>query len=292
MKIADAIDKFIEVLFYERNISIRSLDCYKEDLGLFLDSTDKENCEDLTTFDIEKFIKDLSFQGKASATIIRRAGTIRQFFLFLQKERVISNQASTLIMPKLQHELPSVLSIEEVEDLFEQPNLNKDEGVRDRAMLEMMYSSGMRVSELLSLKMSQINIELGILKIIGKGNKERHVPIGDFAKEYLMNYILKVRGKHDIYKSPYVFLNREGKPISRQYFWRKIKNYASKAGIVVNVTPHTLRHSFATHLLESGADLRMVQEILGHANITTTQIYTHVSSKRILSAYDLYMNKK
>ena len=159
-------------------------------------------------------------------------------------------------------------------------------------MLEMMYSSGMRVSELLDLKMRQINIDLGVLKIIGKGNKERNVPIGDFAKEYLLNYVMNVRGKHDHFKSQFVFLSRQGKPLTRQYFWKKVKDYANKAGILINVTPHTLRHSFATHLLESGADLRMVQEILGHANISTTQIYTHVTSKRILSAYDLYMNKK
>lgn len=184
------------------------------------------------------------------------------------------------------------MSDEEVEALFEQPDLNRYEGIRDRAMLEMMYASGMRVSELVGLKLKQVNVDLGVLRILGKGNKERLVPIGDYAKEHLLNYLYKARGKYDFHKSPYVFLSRQGKGLSRQYFWKAIKKYALQAGISINVTPHTLRHSFATHLLENGADLRMVQEMLGHSNISTTQIYTHVSSKRILSAYDLFMNRK
>ena len=291
MNILDAYENFIQMMFYERNISINSLDCYKEDLKIFFDFAKKERVEELTSEDLESFIKYLSSKGNSSRTIVRRAGTIRQFYLFLQKEYNHKNNVSLVVLPKLNDHLPDVLSLEEVEELFLQPNLEKDEGIRDRAMLEMMYSSGMRVSELLNLKLKQVNVDLGVLKIIGKGNKERHVPIGDFAKDYLYDYLVKVRGKHDKKKSQFVFLNREGNPLSRQYFWRKIKEYAKSAGIIVNVTPHTLRHSFATHLLESGASLRMVQEILGHSNITTTQIYTHVSSKRILSAYDLFMNK-
>ena len=292
MKIKDAYERFIEMMFYERNISILTLDCYKEDLLSFFELIKKENTEDLTIFDIEDYIKKLSSLGKAATTIIRRTGTVRQFYNFLQKENVLTCNSNNVAMPKRNEHLPDVLSTEEIEALFEQPNMEKKEGIRDRAMLEIMYSSGMRVSELLNLKLKQINIDLGILKIIGKGNKERHVPIGDFAKEYLVKYLLEVRGKYDIYRSNYVFLNHFGKPLSRQYFWKVIKKYSEEAGITINVTPHTLRHSFATHLLENGLDLRLVQEMLGHSNITTTQIYTHVSSKRIISAYDLFMNKK
>lgn len=292
MKISDAYDKFIEMIFYERNISIQTLDCYKEDLKLFFEVIKKENAEDLTTFDIEEYIRYLASLGKATTTIIRRAGTIRQFYLFLQKEKVIENKSTTINMPKKSEHLPDVLSTEEIELLFEQPNMEKDDGIRDRAMLEIMYSSGMRVSELLNLQLKQVNVDLGILKIIGKGNKERHVPIGDFAKEYLLNYLYNVRGKYNYNRGNFVFITRLGLPLTRQFFWKRIKEYTKKAGIILNVTPHTLRHSFATHLLENGSDLRMVQEMLGHSNIATTQIYTHVSSKRILSAYDLFMNRK
>lgn len=292
MKIKDAYERFIEMMFYERNVSISTLDCYKEDLLSFFECTKKENSEELTIYDIEDYIMKLSSQGKAATTIIRRAGTVRQFYNFLQKENILTNNSNDIAMPKKNDHLPDVLSTDEIEALFEQPDMKKKEGIRDRAMLEVMYSSGMRVSELLNLKLKQVNIDLGILKIIGKGNKERHVPIGDFAKEYLLKYLFEVRGKYDIYRSNYFFLNHFGKPLSRQYFWKIIKKYTEDAGITINVTPHTLRHSFATHLLENGLDLRMVQEMLGHSNITTTQIYTHVSSKRIISTYDLFMNKK
>ena len=292
MNINWAYEKFLEFLFYERNISINSLDCYKDDLNQFFHVINKKDACELNSMDIEKFIKYLSLNNKTTSTIIRRVGTVKQFYLFLQKEKIIENDSSIIILPKLNYHLPNVLSLEEVERLFEQPSLSKYDGLRDRAMLELMYSSGMRVSELLNLKLKQINIELGVIKVLGKGNKERNVPVGDFAKEYLLNYLYNGRSKFDIHKSQYVFLNRQGMPISRQYFWKKIKEYARMAGIDSNVSPHTLRHCFATHLLEGGSSLRMVQEILGHSNISTTQIYTHVSSKRILSAYDLFMNKK
>ena len=292
MNINWAYEKFLEFLFYERNISINSLDCYKDDLNQFFHVINKKDACELNSMDIEKFIKYLSLNNKTTSTIIRRVGTVKQFYLFLQKEKIIENDSSIIILPRLNYHLPNVLSLEEVERLFEQPSLSKYDGLRDRAMLELMYSSGMRVSELLNLKLKQINIELGVIKVLGKGNKERNVPVGDFAKEYLLNYLYNGRSKFDIHKSQYVFLNRQGMPISRQYFWKKIKEYARMAGIDSNVSPHTLRHSFATHLLEGGSSLRMVQEILGHSNISTTQIYTHVSSKRILSAYDLFMNKK
>ena len=158
-------------------------------------------------------------------------------------------------------------------------------------MLEVMYACGLRVSELLNLKKSAISTALNCLKIKGKGNKERLIPIGDYALEYLNLYIDNVRRSNPGKNTEYIFLNRIGKPLTRQFFWQQIKKYASKAGISTNISPHTLRHSFATHLLENGAELRMVQDMLGHSKISTTQIYTHVSSKRILSIYDMYMNK-
>lgn len=292
MIINDAIENFIQNLFYERNLSIQTLDCYKEDLKQFIEFTQISDISELSTKEITNFILHLSRIGKSTSTIIRRAGTIRQFYVFLQREKIIVNQASIIDMPKKGEYLPSVLSNDEIELLFDQPNLKKDDGYRDRTMLEIMYSSGLRVSELINLKLSQVNLDLGILKVIGKGNKERHVPIGEYAKDFLFEYLMQIRRKYDSYKSVFVFLNKDGKPLSRQFFWKRIKMYSKMAGINQNVSPHTLRHSFATHLLENGSDLRMVQEILGHSNITTTQIYTHVSSKRILDAYDLLMNRK
>lgn len=178
MEIRDAYERFIEMLFYERNVSIRTIDSYKEDMEQFFRVLDKTRAEDLDASDIEKYIVDLSSRGKATSTIIRRAGTIRQFYLFLQKENVIQNKATSIEMPKKNEHLPDVLSDEEVEALFEQPDLNRYEGIRDRAMLEMMYASGMRVSELVGLKLKQVNVDLGVLRILGKGNKERLVRSG------------------------------------------------------------------------------------------------------------------
>lgn len=284
--------RFLEMLIYERNVSPQTINNYQEDLKFFYSYIKKDDPRLLNLDDIECYIKYLGSNSLSSSTIIRRVGTIRQFYLYLQKEGLIVNKTNIIDLPKRGEHLPDVLTKEEVEELFNQPSLEKKEGIRDRSMLEIMYSSGLRVSELLNLELKSINIELGIIKVIGKGNKERIVPIGDFAKEYLILYLTKVRKEYDIHHSKYVFLSKKGTTLTRQFFWKQIKKYAKSAGIVVNVTPHTLRHSFATHLLENGCDLRMVQEVLGHSNISTTQIYTHVSSKRIISAYDLFMNKR
>ena len=204
-------------------------------------------------------------------------------------EKKIKCNIDQLDLPKKPHHLPTVLSFEEVDSLLEQPDLSKPAGIRDRAMLEVMYATGLRVSELLTIEKKNLSIEKKQIRIFGKGAKERYVPISTFALEYLIKYINEVRNESPYRNSKYIFINKEGKPLSRQAFWQIIKNYASKAGIIENVTPHTLRHCFATHLLENGADLRSVQEMLGHSDISTTQIYTHVSSKRIRSVYDMFM---
>ena len=172
------------------------------------------------------------------------------------------------------------------------PDMTKKEGIRDRAMLEVMYASGLRVSELLNLTKGNVNMSKGILTIIGKGSKERRVPIGDFALEYLDKYMTEVRDKIKKLSTNVIFLNKFNEPISRQYFHRIIKKYAAQVGITKDISPHTLRHSFATHLLEHGAQLRVVQEMLGHADISTTQIYTTITQNRILAAYDMYTKRK
>ncbi len=291
MDINDAKSLFMQYLIVEKGLSNSTISSYKEDLKSFFKFKKAKKVEELDYKDIDNYIIFLTDDDKAPKTIIRRATTIRSFFSFLQKENYMFHESSLIEMPKLNHSLPNVLSFEEVEALFSAPDMTKKEGIRDRAMLEVMYASGLRVSELLSLKLSQYSSSLNCLKIYGKGNKERMVPIGDYALEYLTKYLREVRDFNIGKKTDYVFLNKAGKPITRQYFWQQIKKYGKIAQIKKSISPHTLRHSFATHLLENGADLRMVQEALGHSKISTTQIYTHVSTKRILSIYDKVMNK-
>lgn len=291
MDINDAKSLFMQYLIVEKGLSNSTISSYKEDLKSFFQFKKAKKVEELDYKDIDNYIIFLNDDDKAPKTIIRRATTIRSFFSFLQKENYMFHESSLIEMPKLNHSLPNVLTFEEVEALFSAPDMTKKEGIRDRAMLEVMYASGLRVSELLALKLSQYSSSLNCLKIYGKGNKERMVPIGDYALEYLTKYLREVRDFNIGKKTDYVFLNKAGKVITRQYFWQQIKKYGEIAQIKKSISPHTLRHSFATHLLENGADLRMVQEALGHSKISTTQIYTHVSTKRILSIYDKVMNK-
>lgn len=291
MRIDDAIDRFLEYILVEKGLSNQTYSNYKEDLELFFRFLNKEDTDQLDYLDIKKYIVYLGNEGKSSSTISRRAITIKSFYTFLTRENILKIEAKTIETPKIGKHLPSVLSIEDIESLFEQPDLSKDIGIRDRAMLEVMYSCGLRVSELLNLKLSSFSTSLNCIKVVqGKGNKDRIIPIGEFALEYLNKYIKEVRNKNVNKKSDYLFLNHHGEVLTRQFFWKQVKKYAEMAGIKDEISPHTLRHSFATHLLECGAELIMVQQMLGHSKITTTQIYTHVSTKRILSAYDKYMN--
>ena len=292
MTLNEASDLYFQYLRVEKGVSNETIINYAYDLKQFFEVLDKHSTEDLKSSDIQEFIRIQTQNMLSIPTILRRISSTKNFYLFLEKERIISFQIDTLEKPKGSKKLPVCISIEEVEALLNQPNLDKPEGQRDRAMLEVMYSSGLRISELLSLKAKQINFERGIVKIVGKGNKERIVPIGDYALEYLIKYMEVGRRKNQNKNSDFLFLNRYGEPVSRVYFFKQVKKYAEQAGIRVEISPHTLRHCFATHMLENGAELRAVQEMLGHANIATTQIYTNISSKRILSAYDLYSKRK
>ena len=292
MTLNEASDLYFQYIRVEKGVSSETIINYAYDLKQFFEVLDKHSTEDLKSSDIQEFIRIQTQNMLSIPTILRRISSTKNFYLFLEKERIISFQIDTLEKPKGSKKLPVCISIEEVEALLNQPNLDKPEGQRDRAMLEVMYSSGLRISELLSLKAKQINFERGIVKIVGKGNKERIVPIGDYALEYLLKYMEDGRRKNQNKNSDFLFLNRYGEPVSRVYFFKQVKKYAEQAGIRVEISPHTLRHCFATHMLENGAELRAVQEMLGHANIATTQIYTNISSKRILSAYDLYSKRK
>ena len=292
MTLNEASDLYFQYLRVEKGVSSETIRNYEYDLKLFFDALHKETTKDLKSGDIQEFIRIQTQNMLSIPTILRRISSTKNFYLFLEKERIITFQIDSLEKPKGSKKLPVCISIEEVEALLDQPDITKPEGQRDKAMLEILYSSGLRISELLSLKTNQINSERGIVKIVGKGNKERIVPVGDYALEYLNKYINEGRRKNPKRGSEFLFLNRYGEPVSRVYFFLQVKKYAKQAGIQVEISPHTLRHCFATHMLENGAELRVVQEMLGHANIATTQIYTNISSKRILSAYDLYSKRK
>lgn len=290
MEIIDAIDLYKQYLLVEKGLSIQTVNSYLEDLKIFFALfPDIKNVEDLTGGEIRIHINDERGKGRQISTLLRKASSIRMFYLFLRKDGYYMGDIPEIEMPKKPSRLPTCLTIGEVDELLEMPDMNTDSGIRDRAMLELMYASGLRVSELVNLEKKNINLKKGIVIIFGKGAKQRKVPVGDFAIEYISKYINEVRGKYAKSGSNYLFVNKKGEAISRIYFFKQVKKYAFQAGIDKDISPHTLRHSFATHLLEGGAQLRMVQEMLGHTNIATTQIYTHISTKRILSAYDLLM---
>ena len=289
MLINEVKDEFLSYLIVERGDSKATIDNYSIDLDQFISFEENKDISLLKREDISDFINYLSSKGLKTSSIIRRSTVIRLFYIYLNKEKLIDVPLTGLYLPKNEKHLPSVLSTDEVDALLDCFDLTKEVEIRDKAMLETMYASGLRVSELLSLELGNINFVQGYIKTKGKGSKERIIPIGEFALEYLSLYIDKVRRCNVGYKTKYVFLNKEGKPISRQYFWRKVKEYALRANIYTEISPHTLRHSFATHLLENGANLREVQEMLFFTNTATTQIYTHISTKRIISAYDQFM---
>jgi integrase/recombinase XerD len=228
--------------------------------------------------------------GIAPNSIARRLAAIRMFFRFLVRERMIKNDPTVLIdSPKLWKKIPDTLSLAEVEALLAQPSLRTPQGIRDKAILETMYATGMRVSEAVHLKLDGINLEVGFLRCIGKGNKERIIPLGRKAIASLQRYLTVSRPKFLRQKtSDALFVSRLGQRISRQSLWKLIKLYARQARIKKAIKPHILRHSFATHLLEHGADLRSVQEMLGHANIATTQIYTHINKDRLKTIHRMY----
>lgn len=292
MEINDAVDLYFQYLRVEKGVSNETIKNYAYDLRQFFEALPKDTTEDMLPTDITDFVTIQLKNQLSVPTILRRISSTMNFYLFLEREHIIGFAVKKFDRPKKMKRLPKTISVEEVEELLNAPDLEKDEGFRDRTMLEVMYSSGLRVSELLGLKMKQINLQKGIIDVIGKGNKQRKVPIGEYALDYVNEYIEKHRSHNKGKRSNYLFLNRYGEPLSRQYFFLQIKKYAKIAGIEEDISPHTLRHCFATHMLENGAELKALQEMLGHTNLSTTQIYTNVSTKRILDAYDLFTKHK
>ena len=294
MRIIDAFENYLQFLRFEKGLTNQTIQDYKDDFAQFLKYyPSKVDLDDLTSSDLNEFSYDQAINGKSSATITRRIATIKNFFLFLESENLKSDLLNTEIsLPNKEKKLPEVLSEEEVIELLKTPDKHTDLGKRDYALLEVLYSCGLRVSEAEKLQLNQINTQEKIIKVVGKGKKERIIPIRDEALNAIKDYIYNVRSEKRIVDKNYVFLNRSGKKLTRQVIYSLVVKYAKYAGIEKRIHPHTLRHSFATHLLDNGADLRVVQELLGHTNIGTTQLYTHVTTKTLVKSYDLYWKDK
>jgi len=289
----ELIDSFLDYLSVERGLAKNTIVAYREDLNIYLDFMIKRGIDALSKVSKNDIIEFMLFQkdaGISPVSISRRLAAIRMFHRFLARERVLKNDPTTLIdSPKLWKKVPDTLSLNEVEALISQPDPRDFQGARDRAILETLYATGMRVSEATDLKVNNVNLDIGFLRCIGKGNKERVIPLGRKAIKSIKRYSEFSR-PHFLKKkeSEFLFLNRSGKKISRQSIWKLIKQYAKEAKIKKPIKVHTLRHSFATHLLERGADLRSVQEMLGHSSISTTQIYTHIDKERLKTVHKMF----
>lgn len=290
MTLIDAFENFLQYCRFEKTLTNQTIQDYKEDFLQFQRYyPDKKELTDVNKNDLNEFSYDQALNGLSPATIARRIATIKNFYMFLESDNLAKSIISEEItIPKKDKTLPQVLSEEEINQLLNAPDLTSEKGIRDYAVLEILYSCGLRVSEATNLQINQINEQEEIINILGKGKKERIVPIRKSALKAVKTYINEVRNKHLVIDKKAVFIEKNGKRMSRQALYNIVVNNAKLAGIQKEIHPHTLRHSFATHLLDNGADLRVVQELLGHTNIGTTQIYTHVTTKTLVKSYDLY----
>jgi integrase/recombinase XerD len=280
------IDQYLNYLLIEKGLSRATLDSYSRDViryREFLRGNGIDRLSDNDTPFILKHLIGLRNAGLGTRSRARHLVSIRGLYRFCVQEKYIKNDPSKLVdLPKLSMKLPDVLAVDEISQLLDAPDTDKPIGMRDAAMLELLYAAGLRVSELVNLKLQDINLEAGFVRVFGKGSRERVVPIGLPAKNKIETYIENARNASlKNQPSPYLFIARAGRPITRQGFWKLLRRYAAKAQIHKKISPHSLRHSFATHLLEGGADLRAVQVMLGHVDISTTQIYTHVTRKHL-----------
>jgi integrase/recombinase XerD len=293
-KFPHVIEQFIDVIWMERGLSENTLTAYRTDLkkyALWL-----EACTDYTSDEalihanrdiIVNYLAELEKQSNSSRSRARLLSSLRRFYAYLLREKKIDIDPVALIdSPKLGRSLPKTLSEQDVESLLLAPDINQALGLRDRTLFEMLYATGLRVSELVTCELTQINLQQGVVRVSGKGNKERLVPLGEEAVAWLEKYLLHTRAellKGQITDA--LFVTKRGTGMTRQAFWYLIKRYAIQAGIQAEISPHTLRHAFATHLLNHGADLRVVQMLLGHSDLSTTQIYTHVAKARLKSLH-------
>ncbi len=287
------VDGYLNFLAVEKGVSLNTLEAYSRDLNRYVEFVEQVGIKDIgeiSSDNVISFLGNLKGGGLVASSINRSLAAIRGFYGYLLTEKVIDeNPVANIELAKVWMRLPDTLSREEMALLLKQPGTKTPLAVRDTAMLELLYATGIRVSELISLSMSSINWQAGYLIVVGKGNKERIVPIGRMAFDCLNRYIESSRRKLSKGRSiNAIFLNRSGTGLTRQGFWKIVKKYVRKTGLRKNVYPHTFRHSFATHLLEGGADLRSVQVMLGHADISTTQIYTHVTRERLKEIHRKY----
>lgn len=284
------LDDYLFHIAIDKGLSQRSIEAYSRDILNFIGFAEKMGIfspKEVTSTDVGRWLKAERNKGVTARTNARRLSALRGFFRFLADEQVVDSTPVAIIeSPKMGHYLPQVLTVKEMENLLEQPDIVRPEGLRDRALMELTYACGLRASEATALKLDQIDHKLSYLKITGKGDKERIIPAGEWAIKWLKKYLNDARPKLLRNEISYiVFIGRRGTPLSRQRFWQILKKYAVMAGIKSAISPHTLRHSFATHLLEGGADLRVVQMLLGHSDISTTQIYTHLDVKYLRSVH-------
>lgn len=294
MLLAEAVDDFLVYLVAEKNRAGNTVDAYTRDLKQFV-----QFCTDAGIMEvgavqmglISEFVETQQIDGKSARTAARRLSAVRTFMKWARTQEPMKSDPAQLVdRPKSGKRLPQVLSLEEVEALLAAPDRTTPEGHRDAAMLEVLYATGIRVTELIGIKLREVDLSQGVMRVVGKGSKQRMVPFGEMAQEILRAYlegsrpaILSSAGGPGA--TPALFVTRRGGPMTRQGFWKNIKRYAIIAGIDWEISPHKLRHSFATHLLERGADLRIVQALLGHADISTTEIYTHVAKTRLQQVY-------
>lgn len=288
----ELLEKFLSYLTLERGLSENTCQAYRQDLACYTASLTAKGITNLRAVDqplIIDHLGELKSQGLSMRSIARHLSSLKTFHRFLRLEGLLScDPTLNMETPKLLQKLPHFLSLEEVELLLSQPKADNPRGLRDKAMLELLYATGMRVSELVNLQLKHVNLDVGHLLCSGKGDKDRLIPMGKTAREQLKVYL--AHGREDILegrRSAYLFVSRLGRSMTRQWFWKLIRQYAAGVGIK-RLSPHVLRHSFATHMLERGADLRSLQALLGHADISTTQIYTHVRTERLKQIYSQY----
>lgn len=285
--------QYLDYLIIEKGLSENSLMSYSADLAQYLTFLEKNSITDLNVVDtavILAWLVDLSKKGLSAKSRARHLIAVRGLYKFLVSEKKISkNPMKDVDIPKTGLALPKIMTISEVADLLDIPDIRKPKELRNSAMMEIMYGAGLRVSELILLRLQDINLDANFVRVMGKGSKERIIPIGSKARSITHKWILEGRPfLLNKISTPYLFAARAGKPMTRQSFWKIIKKYALLAKSAKNITPHTLRHSFATHLLEGGADLRSVQTMLGHSDISTTQIYTHISREYLMKMHQKY----
>ena len=287
---SELLKRFLNYLAVEKGLSRNTLESYARDLRKYFAFLENKSPDDIRQQDVLDFLTRLSEEGMAAPSSARCLSAVRGFHKYLLTDNLTTNDPTVNIdSPHGWTRLPKTLSSSEVETLLGQPDMTTTLGIRDKAMLEVIYAAGLRVSELVVLRLQDVNLERGFVIVVGKGSKERAVPLGEVASARLKEYLDRARPL--LLKGAAcdaVFVSSRRRQLTRQMFWERIKHYVRKAGITRNVSPHTLRHSFATHLLDNGADLRAVQAMLGHSDISTTQIYTHVSRERLKRIHEKY----